>query len=137
MPTSLFLLNFLRYIRLGQGYILAYSISSKNSFEEVPRFREQILRVKDSDQIPMILCGNKCDLGDNERKVTKTEAEEMAKTWGIPFFETSALAKINVEELFFTLVREVRRIFSSQKDQQQTTSPGKIRSPRKKPCSIV
>lgn len=52
--------------------------------------------------------GNKCDLED-ERQVTTAEAQDLAKRWVVPFYETSALARINVEESFFDLVREIRK----------------------------
>ena len=38
------------------------------SFEEVYKFHKQILRVKDRDEFPMILVGNKADL-DHQRNV--------------------------------------------------------------------
>jgi len=97
-----------QYMRTGQGFICTYSITSRQSYDEIHEFREQILRVKDADKVPMVLCGNKCDLED-ERQVTTAEAQDKAKEWGVPFYETSALARINVEEAFFDLVREIRR----------------------------
>jgi len=98
-----------QYMRTGQGFILTYSITSRHSYDEASNvFREQILRVKDADKVPMVLCGNKCDL-ENERQVIKAEAETMAKGWSCPFYETSALARINVEEAFYDLVREIRK----------------------------
>jgi len=98
-----------QYMRTGQGFILTYAVTSRQSFDEASNvFREQILRVKDADRVPMVLCGNKCDL-ENERQVTKQEAESIAKNWGCPFYETSALARINVEEAFYDLVREIRK----------------------------
>ena len=74
-------------------------------------FREQIYRVFDKDQsehIPFIVAGNKCDL-ENERQVVKTDAEKLAKEWGIKYIETSAKAKINVSELFEELVRDIEK----------------------------
>lgn len=53
-----------------------------------PFFREQIKRVKDSDDVPMVLVGNKCDLPT--RTVDTKQAHELAKSYGIPFIETSA-----------------------------------------------
>uniref|UniRef100_A0A673V4P4 RAS related 2 n=1 Tax=Suricata suricatta TaxID=37032 RepID=A0A673V4P4_SURSU len=38
-------------------------------FEEIFKFQRQILRVKDRDEFPMILIGNKADL-DHQRQVT-------------------------------------------------------------------
>jgi len=98
-----------QYMRTGQGFILTYTITKRQSFDEVcSQFREQILRVKDSDKVPMVLCGNKCDL-ENERQVTKAEGEGIGKSWLCPFYETSALARINVEEAFYDLVREINK----------------------------
>ena len=54
----------------------------------LPSFREQIKRVKDSDDVPMVLVGNKCDLPT--RTVDTKQAHELAKSYGIPFIETSA-----------------------------------------------
>lgn len=50
-------------------------------------FREQIKRVKDSDDVPMVLVGNKCDLA---RTVDTKQAQELARSYGIEFVETSA-----------------------------------------------
>ncbi len=55
-----------QYMRTGQGFVLVYSITSRASFDEIDAFREQILRVKDQDYVPVLLAGNKCDL-ENER----------------------------------------------------------------------
>lgn len=57
-------------MRTGEGFLLVYSINSRESFEEILTFREQILRVKDRDYFPIIIVGNKCDL-DGERSVSR------------------------------------------------------------------
>lgn len=36
-----------QYMHTGEGFLLVYSIVDRNSFEEIPKFRKQILRVKD------------------------------------------------------------------------------------------
>ena len=58
-----------QYMRTGEGFLLVYSITSRQSFEEILTFQQQILRVKDKDYFPIIIVGNKCDL-DLERKVS-------------------------------------------------------------------
>jgi hypothetical protein len=55
-------------MRTGQGFLIVYSIISRSSFDEVNSFREQILRVKDADRVPMVICGNKVDL-ESDRQV--------------------------------------------------------------------
>jgi len=57
----------------------------------------------------MVLVGNKCDL-EHEREVSKEEAENLAQKFSCPFMETSAKNRINVDESFKFLVREVRKV---------------------------
>ena len=59
-----------QYMRTGEGFLLVYSITSRQSFEEILVFQQQILRVKDKDYFPIIVVGNKCDL-EGERQVSK------------------------------------------------------------------
>ena len=58
-----------QYMRTGEGFLLVYSMTSRESFEEIMMFQQQILRVKDKDYFPIIVVGNKCDL-EHERKVS-------------------------------------------------------------------
>lgn len=59
-----------QYMRTGEGFLLVYSITSRQSFEEIMTFQQQILRVKDKDYFPIIVVGNKCDL-EKERVVSE------------------------------------------------------------------
>ena len=59
-----------QYMHTGEGFLLVYSIIDKNSFEEIPKFYKQILRVKDKTDFPMILVANKADL-ESERVVCR------------------------------------------------------------------
>lgn len=97
-----------QYIRSGQGFILVYSINARGTFQSLASFHEQILRVKDEDSFPVVIFGNKCDL-EREREVPFDEAKKWADSIGAPFFETSAKNRINVEDGFHQLVREIKR----------------------------
>jgi small GTP-binding protein len=55
-----------QYMRTGEGFLLVYSITNRQSFEEIMTFQQQILRVKDKDYFPIIVVGNKCDFGGRE-----------------------------------------------------------------------
>jgi GTPase KRas protein len=124
-----------QYMRTGEGFLLVYSITSRNSFEEISTFHQQILRVKDKDSFPVIVVANKCDL-EFERQVGMNgtyrpflgqspttagmshhsfpshhtlEGRDLAKHFGCRFIETSAKQRINVDEAFSNLVREIRK----------------------------
>eukprot|EP00695_Tsukubamonas_globosa_P003093 TRINITY_DN468_c0_g1_i1.p2 TRINITY_DN468_c0_g1~~TRINITY_DN468_c0_g1_i1.p2 ORF type:complete len:186 (-),score=62.75 TRINITY_DN468_c0_g1_i1:57-614(-) len=111
-----------QYMLAGQAFLLVYSITEKKSFDEISSFREQILRVKDSDKVPMVLVGNKADLPD--RQVEEKDGRAIAKSWGIPFFETSAKTRQNVEECFFEMVREYRKLNKTTDDKKKKKKGG-------------
>uniref|UniRef100_A0A087Y4C1 Ras-related protein Rap-1b n=1 Tax=Poecilia formosa TaxID=48698 RepID=A0A087Y4C1_POEFO len=98
------------YMKNGQGFALVYSITAQSTFNDLQDLREQILRVKDTeDVVPMILVGNKCDL-EVERVVAKESGVGLARQWNsCAFLETSAKSKINVNEIFYDLVRQINR----------------------------
>jgi Ras-related protein Ral-A len=60
--------------------------------------REQILRVKNDENIPFLLVGNKADLED-KRQVTIEEAQGRAQQWNVPYVETSAKTRANVDKV--------------------------------------
>eukprot|EP00744_Colponema_vietnamica_P009050 GILI01012885.1.p2 GENE.GILI01012885.1~~GILI01012885.1.p2 ORF type:complete len:202 (-),score=74.52 GILI01012885.1:90-650(-) len=117
-----------QYMRTGEGFLCVYAITSRSAFEEITAFRDQILRVKDADAVPIMICGNKCDL-ESERQVSTAEGEQLAKGFSVPFLETSAKTRVNVEEAFFQLVREIRRL--------KKTDGGAGDAKKKKKCAIL
>ncbi|KAI2621276.1 ras-domain-containing protein [Hypoxylon sp. NC1633] len=114
-----------QYMRTGEGFLLVYSITSDQSFEEIRVFQQQILRVKDkdpTDYFPMVVVGNKCDL-ESEREVPRQDGEALAKQFSCPFVETSAKSRTNVDKAFFDLVREIRH-YNRNMQGLSTTSAG-------------
>lgn len=87
--------------------MLVYSITSRSTFERIERFRDQIFRVKDVDNVPMMLVGNKCDKV-TEREVTREEGLATAKRLACDFIETSAKTCVNVERSFYQVVKAIR-----------------------------
>jgi len=93
------------YMRNGEGFILVYSVIAVSTFNDLSELREQIMRVKDGD-VPMILVGNKADL-DSQRMIAKAQGEELAKSFGCGFLEASAKTRLNVDEIFNEVIRQV------------------------------
>lgn len=58
-----------KYMKIGEGFLLVYSITSFSSFEEIQKLYSQIKRIKNSESFPVILVGNKCDL-ESKRQVS-------------------------------------------------------------------
>ncbi|KAI0053894.1 hypothetical protein FA95DRAFT_1551664 [Auriscalpium vulgare] len=97
-------------MRTGDGFLLVYSITSRDSFEQIIRFYQQIQRVKDKDSFPVVVVANKCeDEDEHERQVSSSEGHNLASSFGGPHIETSAKDRLNIAEAFSNLVREIRR----------------------------
>lgn len=95
-------------MRSGEGFLLVFSLNDHSSFDEIAKFQKQILRVKDRDEFPMLLVGNKCDL-EQQRQVSLEEAQNASRNMMIPYIECSAKLRINIDQAFHELVRLVRK----------------------------
>ena len=103
-------------------------------FQATQEFREQILRVKGDETIPFILVGNKSDLTDR-RAVPIANAKGLADDWKVPYVETSAKTRENVDKVFFDLMREIR---VKKMDTEGNNTGKKEKSTRKKiKCTIL
>ncbi|XP_051913455.1 ras-related protein O-RAL-like [Hippocampus zosterae] len=120
------------YFRSGEGFLLVFSITEYESFVATTELREQILRVKEEDTIPMLLVGNKSDLEDR-RKVHVEEVVEKVNEWRVQYVETSAKTRANVDKVFFDLMREVRM----KKMAEGMDKNGPSRKKKKKRCYIL
>ena len=109
-----------QWIRDCEGFIIIYSITSRESFEQIAGFRDQVMRVKDCTDLPLMLVGNKSDL-EEKREVSRQEGEDLSKVFAAGFKETSAKTRENVEEAFYGLVRMIR----DRQRQNQKKSPEK------------
>eukprot|EP01104_Vermistella_antarctica_P004619 TRINITY_DN15039_c0_g1_i1.p2 TRINITY_DN15039_c0_g1~~TRINITY_DN15039_c0_g1_i1.p2 ORF type:complete len:202 (+),score=26.58 TRINITY_DN15039_c0_g1_i1:535-1140(+) len=120
-----------QWFMTGQGFLLVYSIISRKSFEQLPHLKQKILRIKDSERVPMMLVGNKSDL-EESREVSKTEGETMAEQFGCVFMETSAKKHLMVNEAFEGLVREVKKHRAEEPAEPAKDSKGKSGGGKKK-----
>lgn len=120
-----------QYMRKGDGFLLVYSVTDKQSYENVANFHTQILRVKDRETYPMILVANKVDLV-HLRKVTEEQGRELAQQLKIQYIETSAKdPPLNVDAAFHEVVRVI-------KDQPiDLMKKKRRRGKRNRKCSIL
>uniref|UniRef100_A0A2N9J1C3 Uncharacterized protein n=1 Tax=Fagus sylvatica TaxID=28930 RepID=A0A2N9J1C3_FAGSY len=62
-----------------------------------------------SDNVNKILIGNKADMDESKRAVPTSKGQALADEYGIKFFETSAKTNLNVEEVFFSIARDIKQ----------------------------
>ena len=92
------------WIDYGNCFLLVYSIDEKDSFKQVKFKYDRICQVKNNEKFSVLIVGNKCDLPDSSRKVSKDEIDIYAKSVGVNYLEVSALKRINVKEAFLKVV---------------------------------
>jgi len=129
-----------QYMRTGDGFLCVYSITLQASFDEAVSLHDHILRVKDSDSVPFVLVGNKCDL-EEDREIPFDKGQNLSKDLKCPFLEASAKTRFNVVEAFETLVREIKR-FRNQVpepgDSNTTTDkPAKEKKAKRRGCALL
>lgn len=79
-------------MKTGQGFLLVFSITSSSSLAELAGLRDEIIRIKDDENVPIVICGNKADLED-QRSVPRTKGFSISQRWGAPYYEASARTK--------------------------------------------
>ena len=97
------------YYKGAKGAMIVYDVTSKSTFDNVDKWCNE-LRMKGSNNINIIMIGNKTDLKDNI-VITADMSQEKGKFLQIPVMETSALDSSNVKEAFYLLIQEMYSSF--------------------------
>ena len=98
------------YYRGAMGVLLTYDVTDRRSFENV---RNWMANVKEhaSERVDVALVGNKDDCDEGERVVKRSEGEALARSFDVPFFETSAKSGDGVDAAFMGVAQAaVRRL---------------------------
>nr|XP_020475026.1 ras-related protein Rab-8B-like [Monopterus albus] len=111
------------YYRGAMGIMLVYDICNEKSFENIKNWIRNIEEHASPDVEKMIL-GNKCDMTDR-RQVSKDRGEKLAIDYGVKFLETSAKSSLNVEEVFYTMGRDILHNLSSKTTDSNAVGSGK------------
>ena len=97
------------YIKEGDGFVLVFSVTCRESLSEVRQLRNQILRIRRCDDVPIVMVANKTDLNE-ERVLSRHEGVITALDCNhCAFVECSAKTGHNVSEVFDEVVRQIFR----------------------------
>ena len=100
--------------RGANACILIYDITDKLSFQSINKWRENLLREIDSEQIdnfPLLLIGNKSDLDEKEREVPIFDARNYAQKYQMLFYETSAKNGYNINSSINELAKAAIKVY--------------------------
>ncbi|XP_028414654.1 uncharacterized protein LOC114537759 isoform X2 [Dendronephthya gigantea] len=126
------------YFRKVDGVLLLYDVTCEASFVNI---RDWMSTIEESSQkkVPIMLCGNKCDLRDEflmeGKKVISTESgQRLAKHYDALFIETSAKDGSRIEEA----CKELARVLTSLENEEIEQSGLRLEKPekekKKRPC---
>uniref|UniRef100_A0A0D6QXP2 Uncharacterized protein n=1 Tax=Araucaria cunninghamii TaxID=56994 RepID=A0A0D6QXP2_ARACU len=96
------------YYRGAMGIILVYDVTDESSFNNIRNWIRNIEQHA-SENVNKILVGNKADMDESKRAVPTARGQALADEYGIKFFETSAKTNLNVEQVFFTIGRDIKQ----------------------------
>lgn len=111
-----------QHLKDGKGFLLVFALNDKSTFEEVKQLREQIVKLKDTKRVPIVICANKCDLPPELIEVDKATISSYCQQIKAPYLDTSAKDNKNVNESFHELVRECRRLAQKQAQAGKSTA---------------
>ena len=104
-----------QYYNGGDGAILVFDITNKNSFERISYWLNELNQKKDLNEMALVLVGNKKDLNQN-REISFEQADLFAKENNIKYFETSAEENIGIDEVMNYIVSECINIIKKRNE---------------------
>ncbi|XP_037688449.1 ras-related protein Rab-15 isoform X2 [Choloepus didactylus] len=113
-----------QYYRRAQGIFLVYDISSERSYQHIMKW------VSDVDEyapegVQKILIGNKAD-EEQKRQVGREQGQQLAKEYGMDFYETSACTNLNIKESFTRLTELVLQAHRKELDGLRTCTSNEL-----------
>ncbi|KAH9701125.1 putative GTP-binding protein ara-3 [Citrus sinensis] len=146
--TPFWLAQVLAYYRGAMGILLVYDVTDESSFNNLAvlcrskyctykiasyhfsDIRNWIRNIEQhaSDNVNKVLVGNKADMDESKRAVPTSKGQALADEYGIKFFETSAKTNLNVEQVFFSIARDIKQRLADT-DSRSEPSTIKINQP--------
>lgn len=88
----------------SHGAIVMFDLTSLETFKNVTMWIGSYREVM-GDNVPIILCGNKCDVG--ERKVSVGRIQEFIENSGMKYYDISSKSNYNYDKPFLEILRAI------------------------------
>lgn len=92
------------YYIQGQCAIIMFDVTSRVTYKNVPNWHRDLTRV--CDNIPIVLCGNKVEIRDHDRKV-KAGKITFHRKKNLQYYEISAKTNYQYERPFIWIARKL------------------------------
>lgn len=107
------------------GALMVFDLTRPGSFENIPTWINELWKSNKRGPIPLILLGNKYDLvdkvpdsvSDGAIEIFIAKLNEKTRKYGfeVPYFNTSALTGLNVEDAFISVGEQVAKWIETQR----------------------
>ncbi|KAJ9642911.1 GTP-binding protein [Coniosporium tulheliwenetii] len=93
------------------GYIIVFSVASKQSYEMVEHIKNKILDELGVSWVPIVVIANKTDLRPEQKVIGKEDFEKLEKKLELdcPIIKCSARFDENVNKAFEQIIMEIER----------------------------
>jgi len=103
------------YYRGAAACLIMFALNDKKSFDDIPTWLAEFRKHIPSKNVPIALAGNKKDL-EEQRKISIEEAKEVANSYDMTYYETSAkLGGLEIQEIFTELTKRFLSQHASEK----------------------
>lgn len=97
-------------LQFGEAFIIVYAVNDPDSLEEALKLQQEIYDAKGTEDVPMVMVGNKCDLASartGEPLVRRAIASTLLQGKNCVLAETSAKYDVNVSGVFTALMGQI------------------------------
>nr|BAJ21318.1 Rab-family small GTPase RabX1E [Tetrahymena thermophila] len=98
------------FYRTSSFIIICYDVTNRQSFQKAYNWYLDFKNSSNNKYVVLSLIGNKCDLQEEHRQVSYQEAQQLAQSLGMVFFEISAKTGYHVNELFDFIITQAQNI---------------------------
>ncbi|PHJ14884.1 ras family protein, partial [Cystoisospora suis] len=90
------------FFKESDAVVLVFDVTSRSSFESLPRWLDLLQPYLDDRRFSLFLCGNKSE--SCKRVIEEEEGKHWAFSNGFPYYEVSANTGRNLESLFYNIL---------------------------------